>query len=144
METLNYSKETVKYIAGEADMGMICFINEDTMEIESVPGQSSAFGDADFDGFYQETYDRVDSWGSFIRVDPPEPRESFKMMEDFIEKCIPDSDRIKNRLWDALSRRKPFRNFKNVIDDSPYRQRWFDFKQTWLEDFVRDQLPNIK
>lgn len=139
MDSLKYPEETIKSIAEQIGMGMICFLNTDTMEVESVLGNSyDTYGDNE--DFCREVYDKVDSWSRFARVEPPESRQSFQMMEDFIESCIPDNDMVKNQLWDAISRRKPFRNFKSIIDNSPYRQSWFDFRQLQLEEFVREQL----
>lgn len=138
---LKYTGELIKSIAGEIDMGMICFLNTDTLEVESVMGAGyDAHNDPGFDYYFREVYDKVDSWQNFIRIEPPESWQSFKIMEGFIETCIPDNDPVKNRLWDAISRRKPFRNFKLIIDNSRYRQDWFDFKQAWMEEFVLEQL----
>lgn len=136
-----YPKELIKSIAEGIDMGMICFLNKETLEVERVLGEGyNAFEDDDFKDFYQEVYDKVDSWDSFIRIEPPQSHHSFKIMEDFIETCIPDDDSVKKRLWDAISKRKPFQNFKFIIDNSRYRQCWFDFKQSQLEQFVLEQL----
>ncbi|MDR1716514.1 MAG: UPF0158 family protein [Prevotella sp.] len=136
-----YPKELIKSIAEEIDMGMICFLNTDTLEVESVLGESyNAYGDDDFEDFYQEVYDKVDNWVNVIRIEPPQSWQSFKIMEDFIETCILDDDSVKKRLWNAISKRKPFQNFKFIIDDSRYRQCWFDFKQSKLEQFVLEQL----
>lgn len=139
MDFSKYPKELIKSIAEEIDTGMICFLNTDTLEVESVLGESyNTFGDSDFKNFYQEVYDKVDNWANFIRIEPPESWQSFKIMEDFIETGISDDDSVKKRLWDAISKRKPFQNFKYIIDNSRYRQDWFDFKQLWLEKYVLD------
>lgn len=136
-----YPKELIKSIAEEIDMGMICFLNTDTLEVESVLGESyNAYGDDDFKDFYQEVYDKVDNWVNLIRIEPPQSWQSFKIMEDFIETCISDGDSVKKRLRAAISKKKPFQNFKFIIDDSRYRQCWFDFKQSKLEQFVLEQL----
>jgi len=141
MDLSKYPKELIKSVAEEIDMGMICFLNTDTLEVESVLGESyNAYGDDDFKSFYQEVYDKVDNWGNFIRIEPPQPWQSFKIMEDFIETCISDDNSVKKRLWDAISKKKPFQNFKFIIDDSQYRQCWFDFKQSKLELLVLEQL----
>jgi hypothetical protein len=142
MKVSKYPKELIKRIAGEIDSGMIFFLNPNTLETESVLGESydiSSFDD-DYKEFYQEVYDKVDEWENVIRIEPLPSWQSFKIMEDFIESCIPDRDTVKNRLWNALSRRKPFQNFKIIIDNSQYRQRWFDFKQSRLEQLVAEQL----
>ena len=138
---LKYSKEIIANIAQEIDMGMICFLNTDTMEFDSVLGESyDAYWTGDHNDLYREVYDKVDSWEHSIRIDPPESRQSFNIMEHFIETCIPDNDTIKSCLWNAISKRWPFQNFKSVIDNSKYRQRWFDFKQSQMELFVLEQL----
>ena len=122
-------------------MGMVCYFNPDTFEMESVLGESyNLYGDEEFEEFYQEVYDKVDKWNRCMRIDPPEAYISFKIMEGFIENRIPSSDGIKKYLLNALSGRKPFRHFKSVIDGSRYRQDWFDYKQVQLEEFVLGQL----
>lgn len=92
-----YPKELIKSIAEEIDMGMICFLNTDTLEVESVLGESYNACD-DFEDFYQEVYDKVDNWVNVIRIEPPQSWQSFKIMEDFIETCISDDDSVKKRL----------------------------------------------
>ena len=75
-----------------------------------------------------------------MRIDPPETWESFDIMEGFIRECVPDNDSIGKQLRYAISGRKPFRNFKRVINGSVYRQNWFDFKQSRLERMAEDVL----
>ncbi|MDR3140264.1 MAG: UPF0158 family protein [Tannerellaceae bacterium] len=136
-----YPKELIKRIAEEIDAGMICFLNADTLEIGSVFGEGyDAFYDDDYKEFYQEVYDKVDSWENVIRFEPLLSWQSFKIMEDFIENCIPTRDALKSRLWNALSRKKPFQNFKIIVENSRYRQCWFDFKKSRLEQYVSEQL----
>lgn len=138
---LKYPAEVITNIAQEVAMGMICFLNPDTMEYDSVMGKSYELYWTDkSEELYQEVYNKVESWKHFIRIEPPESRESFKMMERFIQDCIPDNEAIKSRLWYAMSNRKPFQNFKFLIDNSKYRQRWFEFKQSQLEQYVLEQL----
>lgn len=138
---LEYPKEVITNIAQEIDMGMICFLNTDTMEFDSILGESyDAYWTGEYNDLYQEVYDKVDSWEHSIRIEPPESRLSFNIMERFIDNCIPDNDTIKIRLWNAISKRKPFQNFKFIIDGSKYRQSWFDFKQSQMEQFVLEQL----
>lgn len=138
---LKYPQEVISDIAQEIDMGMTCFFNTDTMEYDTAPGEScSASCIGEYDDLYQEVYDKVNSWEHTIRIEPPTSRQSFMIMERFIENCIPDHDAIKNRLWTAISERKPFKNFKAIIDDSKYREHWFDYKQSQMEQLVLEQL----
>ena len=110
----------------------------------SVPGAAyDSYECGDFDEYYQEVYRKVERWENCVRIDPPEPGESFGIIERFIRDCIPDDAGIKGRLWEAVSERKPFRNFKYVIDGSEYRQKWFDFRRVQLERLVADYLNSL-
>lgn len=133
-EYSKYPVEVISGIAEETGMGMVCFLNPDTLETESVPGASyGSYECGDFDKYYQEVYRKVERWEKRVRIDPPEPGESFGIMERFIRDCIPDDAGIKERLRKAVSGRKPFRNFKYVIDGSEYRQKYQIF-QTEMQD----------
>lgn len=140
-----YPKELITAIAQDIDMGMICFLNTDTMEFDSVLGRSyDGYWDGDQDDWSREVYEKVDAWKNSIRIEPPESWESFDRMERFIENSIPDNDAVKSRLRNALSGRQPFQNFKHVINSSKYRQCWFDFKQSQMEQFVLDKLKEYE
>ncbi len=61
-------------------------------------------------------------------------------MADFAEQ-LDDSNKLKTKLINALNKRKPFREFKFVIDNSgEYRQKWFDFKNEQLQQWVKDKF----
>jgi hypothetical protein len=53
-----------------------------------------------------------------IEIEPPMPGESFRIMEDFIYSLPENAHELKSKLVQALNRRKPFQNFKYVIDGS--------------------------
>ncbi|MFT4222005.1 UPF0158 family protein [Dysgonomonas sp.] len=138
---MDYPQEVIRNIAQEIDMGMICYLNTDTMELDSVFGSSyDAYGSGDYDDMYKQVYDKVNSWQHSICIEPLESWESFEIMERFIEEVIPENNGLKDTLVRAMSQRHPFRNFKFHIDNSPYRQDWFDFKQQQLEIHVRNLL----
>ncbi|WP_298551963.1 UPF0158 family protein [uncultured Parabacteroides sp.] len=134
----NIPDQLITEIAQEIDMGMVCFINPETLELESILGNSYIYGDTE--EFNQEIFAKVNKWKKYIHIEPLESRESFLIMEKFIQCCIPDKDRFKEELWNAISRPKSFQHFKIRIDNSRYRQNWFDFKQEELEKYVREQL----
>ena len=75
-EYSKYPVEVISGIAEETGMGMVCFLNPDTLETESVPGASyGSYECGDFDKYYQEVYRKVERWENCVRIDPPE-RES--------------------------------------------------------------------
>jgi len=51
-------------------------------------------------------------------------------MEGFFE-SVEDLE-FKVKLQHSLNNKKPFQNFKRLVDNSYYRQDWFDFKQKTL------------
>ena len=45
-----------------------------------------------------------------------------------------------NKLLNALNNRKPFANFKNIVETSSFRQAWFDYKQGHLKKWFGKSL----
>ncbi len=62
-------------------------------------------------------------------------------MEDFVK--IVKDEKLRGKLELGLSLSKPFRNFKDIIDDDvEYREKWFAFKSAKYIDNVKEQLDN--
>lgn len=59
-------------------------------------------------------------------------------MEQFVNSL--SEGRIYKRLSDALSGRKPFANFNNIIHQSDERENWFAFRQSCLERYVTEAI----
>lgn len=132
-------KVLIHNIAESIDSGFVCYLNPDTMKYVKVPCEFyDGFYLEDDDDIWQEELKKVDNWDKKIKIEPLKSHESFKIMEGFVDK-IPD-DILKNKLLNALERRKPFANFKNLIDYSDFRQEWFKFKQLYIEEFIYDLL----
>jgi cobalamin biosynthesis Mg chelatase CobN len=83
-----------------------------------------------------EIEENFDKYFQFERMDS---RESFQVMEDFVETV--DDKRLREKLELGLSLSKPFRNFKDIIDDeNEYRTRWFEFRDARNIEFVKEQI----
>lgn len=158
-------EKVVREIADNIDAGITCYLNPDTWEYEDIaPCVMEEFGPSDWDdeeeddetdtgwqadlrrGLRQQL-DKIDSWKHCIRIEQPESHESYRFMARFIEECIPENDIWCGRAWQAINGRRPFANFKHIVEHcSPYRQQWFHFKRQCLEKYVRDEielyLPN--
>jgi hypothetical protein len=89
----------------------------------------------------------------YVYIDPIDSHESFRTMERFVDQL--SEGRIKDDLSDALTRRKPFRQFKDTLHNySDIREKWFlyhsqELKKTahqWLQnmDIDADLLPLIE
>ena len=130
-------KRIIKEVAEEIDFGMVCFINTDTFEKENAP--QTFFEDPEeyemMTGMSAEEPGlKYLNWENYIRIEPLESFEAFKIMKDFVD-TVTDGI-LQNQLIDALNRRKPFAGFNTLVDNSGYRQKWFDFKQQQLEEYV--------
>jgi len=116
------------------DCGMNAYINRETMEMDFIPDMDRL----DDTELWEEHYIKVtEDWNSLV-IEPMQSRESFKIMEKFIDE-IPDEN-LQQNLIKILGRKSPFANFKDEIDYSDYRQQWFDFKQKMYEEYVMTQL----
>ena len=128
----------IKSIAGSIDAGLVCFLNPDTLEIEEIP--QGLFDDPEETemqtGLSINELDlKYPEWEKRICIEPLESDESFKIMEKFVQTL--SNDKHKNKLSDALQNKKPFAKFKQDIYNTPYRQDWFDFKDNWLQRYVK-------
>ncbi len=135
--------EKIKEIADMVDSGFRCMVHKQTGELLYIPDECK-LPDIDFDAFNEEIEKFESSPFDYTVIMPMESRESFKIMEDFAEELY-DSNPLKRKLFDALSRKRPFANFKWVIDNSgDYREKWFKFKDERMIQWVREQLESCE
>jgi hypothetical protein len=138
---IHISSEIIKEIADYLDAGMLCFYHTSTGELEYYPDQLR--GHADFDEeMWRDVIDKVEkNYDKYIRFEGMESRESFKIMEDFVA-AISETG-IRQRFQDAISFRRPFQNFKQLLHNYPVLQKqWFDYKNQQYMEWVQEQLEN--
>lgn len=133
-------KTVVKNIAQSIDSGFICFFNPDTLELEEIPFDL-IHDPKEFELITGEKYDdhfAYNTWEKYVEFEPLETFESFKIMEQFVDEI--EDKKLQNKLVLALEHKKPFAHFKQIIDNSEYREYWFKFKQHKLEEQVWEEL----
>ena len=137
---MTLTEEQIKEIAENLDMGMRCFYHLKTGEIEATPDFFEGDWIGQDTGPWQETLDKLDeNWGDYFEFEKMTSHESFEIMADFAETL--DNHKLQDRLFKALNKSKPFRNFKWEIDNSgEYRQKWFDYKNQRVIEFVKTQI----
>lgn len=82
-------------------------------------------------------------FSDYVEIEPMKSHESFEIMTDFVE-TLSDSNQLKYKLINALNKKKPFKEFKFIIDNSgDYRQKWFDFKNESIQKWVIDRFNEI-
>lgn len=138
---IKLTDEQIKEIAEWLDVGMKCYYNKQTGEIKNILNFDNWMG-ADEELWEEDINEIEENWENYIEFDAMTSDDSFRVMADFIDTV--DNSKLQQRLVDALNRRKPFQNFKWIIDNSgKYRQQWFDYKNIRYIEWVADQLEAI-
>jgi hypothetical protein len=135
----NPKQNIVKNIAQELDCGFDCYYNSKTDEIIAIPDFSQFSDEVDFKEAFRDDLVKIEKHkADFIKIEVLESFESFKIMEGFVEQLTDKN--LQSKLENALANKKPFQNFRHLIDHSEFRQSWFDFKQNELEKIVEKQI----
>jgi len=141
VEVSSKYEKAVKDIADGLNAGFICYLNLDTGETDETrpEWEFDAEDEEDQDAELPDDMEfKFSSWKHRMVFEPLESPESFRIMRSFTESL--EDNKLQTRLANALNNRKPFANFKFIIDNSEYRQDWFDFKQRYLERYVKELL----
>ena len=125
----------IREIAELLECGLQCYVHKPTDTIEYHPDIDEMFDPEP----WQDLIDKIEeNWDDYERFEKMDSSQAFRVMEDFVDSIDPNE--TKKRLEYALSRPKPFRNFKYEIDQSKYRQTWFDFRLNANINWVKKQL----
>jgi hypothetical protein len=75
----------------------------------------------------------------YFRIEPIASHEGYEIMQDF--PAAEESDEIRGHLFDALEKKKPFRNFKSAIADYPgIQKKFYEYKDGRLKEILRNRL----
>ena len=130
-----WTDEQLKKVADELETGVKCYLHRQTGELLAFPDPDQ-FPDTDA---WQQEIDQLEADpDDYRQITSMSSRESFRVMEQFIATI--DSPAFRNRLLYALDQTKPFRRFKQLIDESEYRQQWFSFRQSQTVEWLQKQL----
>lgn len=135
---MNLKDEEIKSIAEDLDCGMKVYINKETGEIKSIIDPNDLyFVDDEFPD--ENLKDIENNYDKYFEIDKMDSRESFRVMEEFVDNL--EDIELKKKLDLGLSLSKPFRNFKDIIDsETEYRERWFQFKNQKYIEYVTEQM----
>jgi Uncharacterised protein family (UPF0158) len=135
---LTFTKEQIKEIAEQLDCGFRAFYHKQNGELIFVPNTEKYF-DMDTDA-WQDELDKLDeNYLNYKQIEAMESNDSFSVMEDFANQV--KDRKLQEKLFNALNRKHPFREFKFVIDNSgEHRNEWFAFKNyryiEWVENLI--------
>jgi hypothetical protein len=133
------SNEIIKEIAEELDCGFRCYLNKTTHVLITIP-DSDKLMSIDMSIWATEINEVEKNFHNYFEIEQLDPGDSFVIMEQFAN-SLKDSNELKKLLLISLTKQKPFREFKFIIDNSgDYRQKWFAFKKMKLEEWVINRL----
>ncbi len=127
--------QILKQIADELDTGMVCYYHKVTGELEVYPHELSNPG---FDEeFWEDVMEKVsENRDDYIEFEPMKSHESFQVMENFISQI--DHIPTHNKFIDAISRKRPFAHFKDMLDYYPeLMKQWYVFKDEAYIEYVK-------
>lgn len=131
-----FTNQQIKEISNELLGGMKCYINKSNDEIKTTIDFSDLYVDTEF---WQEDMDELENNRlNYFEIEKMSSREAFIVMENFVDH-VKDPN-LKDRLVNALNRRKPFQNFKYEVEDSEYREKWFEYRLKEQCKWVKRQL----
>ena len=149
-------RPVVNEIAQYMDMGMICYLNPETVKLSFIPQE--LFYDIEGSDDVEEIKKQLDDvhgwqtvefldWDNPIVFQPFPSNQSFRIMEKFTHNLSNDEN-LRPKLINALQNRKPFANFGRIIDNSDLREDWFECKREHLDNLVAEdllmELENLK
>lgn len=136
------SQEQIKEIAEMLNCGFRCFCNKVTGEVIFIPDENK-YSFIDWDDWANDLKNIRKNHLDYHEIEPLESRDLFNIMIEFTE-SLEDNNSLKERLIGALNKRKPFRGFKYVIDNSGiYRQQWYSFKENCIQEWVKREIDRI-
>jgi hypothetical protein len=111
---VNLTEKQISEIAELLDSGLICFFNRRTRSIDYHPDPLDPYFDPEP---WQETMDKIEEyWDDYERIDKMDSNSAFQVMEEFVDSI--NEQKFKDRLYNILSRPKPFANFKSEVETS--------------------------
>jgi len=132
------TKEQIKEIAGNLDMGFRCLVHKKSLELKFITDEGK-HPDMELESWAAELKAIKKARSQYLEIEGMDSRDSFRVMEEFIEWV--DDEQLREKLRQALIRPRPFWNFKFEIDNSgPFRDKWFAFKEKQLMEWVEEQL----
>ena len=131
--------ETIKDIAQEVEMGMLCYYHIATGDLECVPDELKGHSSYE-EAFWKDSLKKIKAnRKQYICFEGMESNESFRMMERFVED-IKDA-KTRHQFQKTIALKKPFGNFKQLLYQYPaLQQEWYSFKDEQYTQHVQQQL----
>lgn len=133
------TKEQIKEISDWVNSGLKCYLNPVIFEFVILQDEDKLdLSEHEHDPWLEDRQ-KMEAWEDVEEIEGMTSPESYKMMVHFAD-TLPPKEPLKDRLIDVLELKSPFRNFKELVENSEYRDEWFDFRDNaWLKH-TSDQI----
>jgi hypothetical protein len=133
----------IKEIAEQLDCGFRAFIHKTSGEAVFIPDEIN-YPDIEMEAWESEIELLKENYSDYHEIEKWTSNESFLIMADFAKQLTENSE-FQHRLINALNNRKPFRNFKFIIENSwEYREQWFAFRNEKQQEYVEKKLNELE
>jgi hypothetical protein len=131
--------EKIRDMADELDAGNKAWFHRPTQTFLSHPDPAHHSYDNELDYLVEETMDEVMlDFDNYVEIPAPDSTESYRIMEGFADMQV--SERIRHRLFDALGGKKPFKFFRNAVEEADLIDDWYEYRDARMQDYVMGKL----
>ncbi|MDA3860024.1 MAG: UPF0158 family protein [Melioribacteraceae bacterium] len=135
---MELTDKQIKSIANDLDSGMKVYVHKKTKEIKTILDFDSHW-DSDEELWEEDINEIEENRDMYFLFERMDSQKSFQIMDDFTISV--EDEELRKKLELGLRLSKPFRNFKDIIDDeNEYRDKWFEFKSDKYVEFVKEHL----
>ena len=131
--------EKIRDMAESVGAGEKVWFHRTTQHFLSHPDPAHHSFSSELDYLVEETMNEVFlDFDNYIEIPTPNPTESYRIMEGFTDTLVDERHRL--RLFDALNGKKPFKFFRNAVDEADLLDDWYDYHDARMEDYVMGKL----
>ncbi|MFM9984257.1 MAG: UPF0158 family protein [Flavobacteriales bacterium] len=133
------NEEYIRNIAEDMDMGLLVYVHRQTGKTIEIPAPED-HDDSETELWKDSINEIKKKRKDYFEVERWTSSHMYQFMEDFVNTEIKDP-LARNLLTSTLNGRKPFQNFKNLVEQSDeLRETWFKFKLKCQMTWVRNKL----
>ncbi len=140
MKSVNF--QIIKEIADQLDCGFRAYCHTTNGQLLFIPDFDNNIYAAE-EPWEEELKQLEDNFDDYKEIEKWNSHDSFEIMKDFALELSEDKQ-LQEQLLNALEKKKPFREFKSIIDNAgAYREQWFEFKSKRQQEWVSQQFNII-
>lgn len=131
-------EEIINTIADLLDQEECVFLHRETFDILSFPDpdRNEVWED---DYLIDEVLEQVEADPeSYLEFKPLDTRAAYRLMDDFADTLL--DMRQKRNLLEALNSKKPFRHFRQTLEQDGLMDEWYAYKTSRLKAVVLEKL----